>query len=419
MNVRYRIVPSLDLFLLLLASILIFQAPARCEEQTDWLQRVRLQVAAQHLDLAMLAIDQRIAQKPDDLEARGRKARLLAWQGQWMEAQWEYEYVLGYAPGDVEILGGLADVLLWQGKAKDALAVIDRARSIAPTQPDILLRRARILRSLDDISAARRQYHEILQLGSNASEVSGALGELASENRYELRIGADASTFNYTGGAESEIMSFRSRWTPRISSVVETSFNQRFGQSATKFSGSSSLLVAKRMWLSLGGAVANSNIIIPEHELQIEVGQGFTLSNTFIKGLEASFQQHWFWYEGAHVLTLGATQLYYLPKEWSWSLSLTAARSSFTGAGIQWSPSGCSRLNFPIRRGVSGNVMFANGTENFAAIDQIGHFSARTFAGGLKFRYSGRQDISGYVALQKRSQERTQNSFGMSYGLHF
>jgi hypothetical protein len=200
---------------------------------------------------------------------------------------------------------------------------------------------------------------------------------------------------------------------------VETSFNQRFGQSATKFSGSSSLLVAKRMWLSLGGAVANSNIIIPEHELQIEVGQGFTLSNTFIKGLEASFQQHWFWYEGAHVLTLGATQLYYLPKEWSWSLSLTAARSSFTGAGIQWSPSGCSRLNFPIRRGVSGNVMFANGTENFAAIDQIGHFSARTFAGGLKFRYSGRQDISGYVALQKRSQERTQNSFGMSYGLHF
>lgn len=417
MNLRYRIV--LPLVLLLLTSILIFQAPARCEEQTDWLQLVRLQVAAQHLDLAMLTVDQRIAQKPDDLEARGWKARLSAWQGKWMEAQREYEYVLGYAPRDVEILRGLADVLLWQGKAKDALAVIDRARSISPTQPDILLRRARILKSLDDISAARRQYHEILQVGSNTSEARAAMDELASENRYELRIGTDASTFSYTGAAESEIMSLRSRWTPRVSSIVETSFNQRFGQSATKFTGSSSLLVAKRTWLNFGGAVANSNIIIPEHELQIEVGQGFTFSSNFIKGFEASFQQHWFWYEGAHVLTLRATQLYYLPNDWSWSLSLTAARSGFSGAGIQWSPSGCSRLNFPIRRGVSGNLIFANGTENFAAIDQIGHFSARTFAGGLTFHYSDRQYIGGYIALQKRSQQRTQNSFGMSYGLHF
>jgi hypothetical protein len=37
----------------------------------------------------------------------------------------------------------------------------------------------------------------------------------------------------------------------------------------------------------------------------------------------------------------------------------------------------------------------------------------------LRYRISLRHDISGYVASQDRSQGRTQNSFGMSYGLRF
>ena len=46
-------------------------------------------------------------------------------------------------------------------------------------------------------------------------------------------------------------------------------------------------------------------------------------------------------------------------------------------------------------------------------------YLARTFGGGLRYRVSSRQDIRGYVAWQDRTQGRTQNSFGVTYGIRF
>jgi hypothetical protein len=70
-------------------------------------------------------------------------------------------------------------------------------------------------------------------------------------------------------------------------------------------------------------------------------------------------------------------------------------------------------------RRLSGNLSFAVGSENFAQVDQIGRFSAYTFGAGLRYRFTRRQDLSGYVASQQRTQDRTQNSFGLSYGFRF
>ena len=125
------------------------------------------------------------------------------------------------------------------------------------------------------------------------------------------------------------------------------------------------------------------------------------------------------WYQGAHIFTVGVTQLYYLPKDLTWSLTVTGARSGFTGAGVEWVPSGSTRLAFPVHKRLTASLSYAVGTENFAQVDQIGRFSAHTYAGGLKYRFASRQDISGYIAAQDRSQGRTQNSYGLSYGLRF
>ena len=118
-------------------------------------------------------------------------------------------------------------------------------------------------------------------------------------------------------------------------------------------------------------------------------------------------------------MTLNGIQLFYLPREWTWTISITGARSGFTRTGIEWVPSGYARLGFPFYRRLSGNVIFADGTEDFAQVDQIGRFSARTYGGGLKFRLTLHQDIQGYVAEQYRSAGQTQNSFGLSYAFRF
>jgi hypothetical protein len=119
------------------------------------------------------------------------------------------------------------------------------------------------------------------------------------------------------------------------------------------------------------------------------------------------------------VLTVGSSEIFYLPRDWTWTFTLTGARSGFAGTGVEWVPSGSTRLGFPLHRRLSGNISFGIGSENFAQVDQIGHFSARTFAGGLRCRLTEIQDITGYVAVQERSQNRTQKSFGLSYGIHF
>src|ERR1700739_2006052 len=214
---------------------LFFGAPARCQSPSDWQHRVRAMAQAQQLDDALQVVEQRLAETPGDLEARGWHGRVLAWQGHWAEAESDYRLVLAHAPDDTEMLSGLADVLLWQGKTKEALAFVDRARSLAPTRPDILLRRARILRALGDRAQARRQYREILYLDPQNQDVKREFAGFSEETKHELRIGTDVDTFNYTDAAHTQSLLLTSRWTPRWSTSVGSDFYQRFGQDAAKF----------------------------------------------------------------------------------------------------------------------------------------------------------------------------------------
>jgi Tfp pilus assembly protein PilF len=385
----------------------------------DWQTQLHEQLELNHLETALIVTEFRLAHHPADLEAHGWRARILAWQGSWVAAESEYRYVLEQAPQDTDILTGLADVLLWQGRDQESLMFIERARKIAPTQTDLLVHRARILRRLNHAREALEQYRQILKLQPQNREARRASEDLAPQPKYEVRTGVDASTFNYSGRAASEVLAVNVLWSERISTSVQSSFTQRFQQNATKLTATTCFHLTEKSWFMLGGAGAGANIIVPQHEVLAEYGQAFTFPNRFVRGAEISYQQHWFWYQSAHVLTIGINQLYYLPRNWAWSLNMTGARSGFTGTGVEWLPSGSTRLLFPLYRSFSGNVAFANGTENFAVIDQIGRFSARTYAGGLKYRYSRKQDLSAYFARQQRSQGRIQDSFGMSYGLRF
>jgi Tfp pilus assembly protein PilF len=389
------------------------------QDSADWQQQIREKVRLHQLDAALALVDQRLELNKADPEAHSWRGRLLAWQGHWASAESEYRQVLDQVPTDTEILCGLADVLLWQSKTKEALGVVNRARALDPSQPEILLRRARILLALQNTSEARSQYRELLRIHPENREAKAALAGLVSEDRNELRIGADGSTFNYIGPAEDEEYYITSHWTPRFTTTVNTGYYRRFGESGKEFVARASLRITRSDWMTGGGAFSNHQSIIPQNETFFEYGHGLHFVHPWVKGLEVSYQQHWFWYQGAHVLTLNGTQLYYLPHDWTCTLSLTGARSGFAGTGIEWVPSGYVRLGFPLYRALSGDLTFGSGTENFAQIDQIGHFSARTYSGELKYRISPSQDLRGYVALQDRSAGQTQNSYGLSYGFHF
>jgi tetratricopeptide (TPR) repeat protein len=385
----------------------------------DWQARVRNEVENQHIDAALEIVEQRLAEAPDDLEAHGWRGRLLTWKGRWPEGETEFKFVLDKFPDDTEILTALADVLLWQQKYTEALQTLDRARRISPADPEILSRRARVLALLGRTREARSEYQQALLVDSQNTDARIGMASLSENTRHEIRVGVDVDIFSYADAGQTQGVGLSSRWNQRWSTVFGVATYQRFGQDAVKFLASTAFHLTTQDWITLGSAVANRQSVVPTNEAFFEYGHAFRIENRWFRGLESSYQQHWFWYKGAHVLTLNTSQIVYLPRECTWSLNVTGARTGFVGTPVEWTPSGWTKLGFPLQRRVTGNLFFAVGSENYAQIDQIGRFSAHTFGGGLRYQFAARQDINGYVARQDRPQGQIDTSFGLSYGIHF
>jgi tetratricopeptide (TPR) repeat protein len=385
----------------------------------DWQDEVRKNVENQRIDAALAVVDQRLTDAPEDLEAHGWRGRLLAWKGRWPEGETEYKLVLDKVPDDTDMLTGLSDVLLWQNKYAEALQTLDQARKTSPSNPEILSRRARVLALLGRTPEARSEYRQTLLFDTHNSEARAGLDSLSENTKHELRVGEDVDIFNYFNAGQTQGVSLSSRWNPRWSTVFGVSTYQRFGQDAVKFVANTGFHLTTRDWFIVGSAVASSQSVVPTNEVFFEYGHAFRIENRWVQGLESSYQQHWFWYRGAHVLTLNTSQTLYLAHEWTWSLNLTGARTGFLGTPIDWTPSGYTKLGFPLQRRVVGNVLFGVGSENFAQIDQIGRFSAHTFGGGLRYQFTVRQDINGYAARQDRAGGLIDTSFGLSYGICF
>jgi len=415
-----RFIYQLSRRTVIVALLLIgFVHPLAAQTTDDWQTQVRKDVENQHIDAALAIVNQRLAVAPEDLEAHGWRGRLLAWKGRWSDGAAEYRFVLDKVPNDTDILTGLADVLLWQQKYVEALQALDQARKISPSDPEILSRRARVLALLGRTPEARSEYQQTLLVDRQNTDARTGLDGLRETTKHELRVGEDADVFSYADAGQTQGVILNSRWNQRWSTLLGINTYQRFGQDAAKFLASTAFHFTPRDWLSVGSAVANNQGVVPTNEAFFEYGHAFGIENRWVRGLESSYQQHWFWYQGAHVLTLSTNQIVYLPHAWTWSLNVTGARTGFLGTPVDWTPSGWTKLGFPLQRRVTGNVFFAVGSENFAQIDQIGRFSAHTFGGGLRYPFAARQDITGYVARQNRTQGQIDTSFGLSYGIRF
>ncbi|MBI4458747.1 MAG: tetratricopeptide repeat protein [Acidobacteria bacterium] len=388
--------------------------------QPDWQEQIRQHVAAKDLAGALVIAERRLNETPTDLEARGWRARLLAWSNRWREAEREYLDVHRAAPDDLDIVLGLADVVAWQQRFDEALALLDQALQKNPQRADIYTRRGHWLRSQGRKEEAREAFREAMRIDPGNREAVAGLRSLEEEPPNEFRIGTDIDHFNFAENASSLMVSFRSRLAARWRTDLAGSFVNRFGQNAGRFLGSGSYLLTNTDTVTAGGGVSRHKGVIPKGEAFFEYSHAFRLpSQRGIRGMEAIYRQHWLWFRDARILALVPGVILYLPREWIWTFQVTVARSHFSTVGIEWRPSGTSRLRFPLHERLTADLFFSAGTENFAFADQIGRFSARTFGGGARIRLRSHQDTGIYVFYQDRSQGRTQTGFGVSYGISF
>lgn len=391
---------------------------------TDWRAQVRKYSEMKDWDSALRIVDQEIARAPEDVDVRAWRARVLAWSGHLGQAEEEYLHILQVSKNDPDNWMGLGLVYLREGKTQEALHALGLAVGLDPTRSDLHLARGRALVAAGEHKAAQLEFQKAASLDPTNDEARAARKSVVGEPKNELRLGQEDNAFNFTGPNYDEWASFKTQWSSHWTTTFLGNFFQWGPADAGKFVASVTGRAAKWGALTLGGAAGHDSGVLPKSEAFFELDHGWKTSQTgFVRGLELTYGQHWYWYRGARVLALSGVSLLYLPREWTLSMGVTAAQSTFPGLGSQWRPSEIVRLGFPILPGenkpLSGHIFFATGTENFASIDQIGSFASQTFGGGLRFAITARQDVSPYGSFQKRSQGRTDINLGLSYGFHF
>ena len=422
---KYEILGSLCASAMAVVALCLCAPGAGAQDPSaDWQAAVRKDVSAHNWDIALHTIDLQIAQSPEDMDIRAWHARVLAWAGRLAQAEKEFDTIVKAEPDDPDNWVTLGSVYQQEGRKQEALRATSRAVEIDPSRADLHEARGRALLALGETREARAEFQRAADIDPQDADVRAELASLHGEAKNELRIGNDNDLFNFATGNEGEWVSLVSRWSSHWTTSEAGNFYQIAGTPAGKFVGSVTGSLPHWGGLTVGGAVGHDNTVIPESEAFFEADHGWRIGEQgFVRGVEVTYGQHWFWYSAARILTLNENTLVYLPKDWLWSLGVTGARSHFPGTGVDWKPSGLSRLTFPMHswgeRRLSGNVFFAVGTEDFALVNEIGSFSSQTYGGGLRFQINARQDITGYAGFQQRTQDRTDMSYGWSYGIHF
>jgi len=407
---------------LLVLTLLAVRAAAQ-EQQPNWQAQVRKFCDASDWSSAMRVLEQEIARAPGDLDLKAWRARVLTWSGRLAEAEQAYLAILKISANDPDHWAGLASVYAREGKTQEALRAFDTAVKLDPRRADLRAARARALRDAGRRTEARDEFHQALTLDPNNSDARAGLISLRALPTQELRFGNETDLYNFAGANRDEGVAWNSRWSQHWNTSMAASFYQRGGVDADKVLGSITARAARWGALTVGGAVGHDNAVIPKSEAFFDLDRGWKLGGErFLRGVETSYGQHWYWYQAARILTLNGAAIVYFPREWTFSLAATGARSAFSGTA-EWRPSGSARLGFPLgawrEARLSGNIFFAAGTEDFGLIDQIGAFASQTYGGGARLQLTPRQDVTATGSYQRRTQNRTDTYIGFSYGIHF
>ena len=406
-------------------ALLMFASLAQGQERPpDWQVRVHSYAEKRDWSAALLVIDAEIACAPQDLDLKAWRARVLTWAGRLAEAEREYREILANDRRDPDDWAGLATTCLREGKIDEALRAMEIAVQMDPKRSDLHAAYARVLRAAGRRIEAHAEFEKALHLDPTSSEARAGLISLRGQPRNELRGGEETDSLNYTVPNEGQWVSLNTRWSPLWSTNLGAGFYQRSGIFADKFLGSVTLRAPSFAAITAGGAIADDHTVIPKSEAFFDFDRGLTNRDAkILKGLELQYGQHWYWYQTARILTLNGAAILYLSREWSLTFGATGARSAFSGTGVEWRPSGTTRLGFPLLAWssvrLSGNIFFAAGTENFASSDQIGRFASQTYGGGLRFEFSSRMYTAFTYSYQKRTQDRTDSYTGVNFGFRF
>ncbi|HEU5234792.1 MAG TPA: hypothetical protein VFU50_18185 [Terriglobales bacterium] len=376
-------------------------------DDSDWLVRVREQVAAHDLSAAAATVSARLAVQPADLEASTWRARILSWTGHLVEAEALYRQVELQAPDDADVAIGLSDVLFWEGKVNESSAVLERAQRLRPASLEIEQRRRRNQQAIHDQDSSR-----------DSVPAAGAAAK-SDLYRYSLRLGSETDLFSYSSAAQTQVVEFGVRWNSRWSSRLLATSYRRLSESSGQWGTAVSYRISADQSLAASFAAANQQQIAPVRQFAFDYDHGTRFHAGALKGMEFVAHSASIWFDSAEVMVLGGSAIGYLSRDWMCTVSGNAARTRFANAGASWVPALFLKLSLPALSRLRLDIGAGTGAENYSNQDQIGQISARTYAGGVHYSLSRAQEFSASAAYQQRSHGAIEIDTSVGYELRF
>lgn len=389
----------------------------------DWKTRVRQASSQRDWDNAMRIVDAELVAAPNDPEILSWRAKVLFWSGHWKEAEGLYSEIIQLAPNDPDYYLGFAAVYLAEGCANQAQKTLSTALVLDPARADLHVAMGRALRDMQNLKEAKAEFQKALALEPSNKEAQLGLASLQVEPRHEIRFSTNTDWFSFTSPNYDQGVVLTSQWTPYLRTMEAASSYQWAGTNADKAAISVTGMAPRWGALGVGAAWAHDNGVVPRAETFFDIDHGLRFGNSIVRAVELDYGQHWYWYSSARILAINQMALFYFPHDLTWGIDLIAARSTFSGSGPDWRPSEVARLGFPIVGGevphLEGNFFFAVGTEDFALVNQIGHFSSETPGAGLRWHLTRSQELTAVVSYQMRTQGHTETSSGFTYAFRF
>jgi YaiO family outer membrane protein len=385
--------------------------PAWGEE--DLLSHARRLAANNHRAEALHLLSARLADAPNDVDARLLYGLVLSWDSRWDEARTALEQVLAEAPQYADAVMALTNVELWSGHPEAADAVTSSFLEGSPKNVGVLLARARAMKTL------KRREDESQAL--NAVLVQEPGNREAEDLRRELRM--EESTWD--SGMTFNMVSFSDHSSPWMeqsvsvrkglnagSLILRASRGYRFGLKSTLGEIDWYPHIRQGTYAYLNVGYSPEGILYPTYRAGAELfqylGKGYEASaglrrlqftNTRINVYTGSIgRYHKDWY--------GSVRTFVTPEEPKTSVSLQVQLRRYFGDGDRYA-----------------SLHFGRGAAPFEirSTNDVGVLDSLSYGGDMQWRLGGHflLGASGGIADQNRIERGRLREYFLSLNLNY
>lgn len=182
---------------------------------------------------ALLVLDERLAEKPTDSDARVLRGIILSWEGRYDEARKDLETVLAQSPGHGDALPALINIEMWSDHPGRAERLAREGLRQHPNDPDLLLAQARALRAMKKNPEAMAVVRRLLAADPGNKRASDLESSLADSMR-DWTASIDHSTEWFSDGRTpwQELQVQMNRQTGLGSVIARFDRADRFGETS-------------------------------------------------------------------------------------------------------------------------------------------------------------------------------------------